>query len=58
VFPCAYYLTLALPRYRHPIDPILMLLTTVAIAECLRYQSHSSSPPRIPRFGVSTSGMS
>jgi hypothetical protein len=26
VFPIAYYLTLALPRYRHPIDPILMLL--------------------------------
>jgi hypothetical protein len=26
VFPCAYYLTLALPRYRHPIDPALMLL--------------------------------
>jgi hypothetical protein len=32
VFPFAYYLTLALPRYRHPIDPTLMLLTAVAIA--------------------------
>jgi hypothetical protein len=31
VFPFAYYLTLALPRYRHPIDPTLMLLMAVAI---------------------------
>jgi 4-amino-4-deoxy-L-arabinose transferase-like glycosyltransferase len=36
VFPFAYYLTLALPRYRHPIDPTLMLLTAVAIAEPLK----------------------
>jgi 4-amino-4-deoxy-L-arabinose transferase-like glycosyltransferase len=32
VFPFAYYLTLALPRYRHPIDPTLMLLMAVAIS--------------------------
>ena len=32
MFPFAYYLTLALPRYRHPIDPTLMLLTAVAIS--------------------------
>jgi hypothetical protein len=31
IFPLAYYLTLALPRYRHPIDPALCLLATVAI---------------------------
>jgi len=36
VFPFAYYLTLASPRYRHPIDPVLMLLTAVAIAESAR----------------------
>jgi hypothetical protein len=36
VFPFAYYLTLALPRYRHPIDPTLMLLTAVAIANTSR----------------------
>ncbi|MBV9504050.1 MAG: glycosyltransferase family 39 protein [Acidobacteriia bacterium] len=34
VFPWAYYLTLALPRYRHPIDPVLVLLTAVAAFEC------------------------
>ncbi|MDE3197948.1 MAG: glycosyltransferase family 39 protein [Acidobacteriota bacterium] len=32
IFPFAYYLTLALPRYRHPIDPTLMIL----LAYCLR----------------------
>jgi 4-amino-4-deoxy-L-arabinose transferase-like glycosyltransferase len=32
ILPWAYYLTLALPRYRHPIDPVLMLLTGVAAA--------------------------
>lgn len=32
ILPWAYYLTLALPRYRHPIDPVLMLLTGVATA--------------------------
>jgi 4-amino-4-deoxy-L-arabinose transferase-like glycosyltransferase len=31
VFPFAYYLTLALPRYRHPIDPTLMLLLALII---------------------------
>jgi 4-amino-4-deoxy-L-arabinose transferase-like glycosyltransferase len=31
VFPCAYYLTLASARYRHPMDPILLLLTAIAL---------------------------
>jgi hypothetical protein len=31
VFPCVYYLTLAIPRYRHPIDPVLLLLTAIAL---------------------------
>ena len=39
VFPWAYYLTLSLPRYRHPIDPILMLLTAVAVLG-----SHTCAP--------------
>jgi hypothetical protein len=33
VYPWAFYLTLALPRYRHPIDPVLMLLTAVTLLE-------------------------
>jgi Dolichyl-phosphate-mannose-protein mannosyltransferase len=36
IFPFAYYFTLALPRYRHPIDPTLMLLTAIAISNSLR----------------------
>jgi hypothetical protein len=32
VLPWAYYGTLAFPRYRHPIDPVLMLLTAAALA--------------------------
>ena len=35
VFPWAYYLTLSLPRYRHAIDPILMLLTAIALKQAL-----------------------
>jgi hypothetical protein len=43
VFPWAYYLTLVLPRYRLPIDPIVMLLTAVAIERILA--PHSSRSP-------------
>jgi 4-amino-4-deoxy-L-arabinose transferase-like glycosyltransferase len=32
IFPWAYYLTLAYPRYRLPSDPAVMLLTAIAIA--------------------------
>jgi 4-amino-4-deoxy-L-arabinose transferase-like glycosyltransferase len=31
VFPCVYYVTIALLRYRHPIDPIVILLGAIAI---------------------------
>jgi hypothetical protein len=31
VFPFAYYLTLALPRYRHPIDATLVLLMAITL---------------------------
>jgi hypothetical protein len=31
VYPWAYYLTLALPRYRLPIDPIVLLLLAISI---------------------------
>ena len=33
IYPWAFYLTLALPRYRHPIDPVLMLVTAVTLLE-------------------------
>ncbi len=43
VFPWAYYLTLVLPRYRLAIDPIVMLLTAVALAELLRPSRRSGA---------------
>jgi hypothetical protein len=33
VYPWAYYLTLSLPRYRLPIDPIVLLLMAVALSQ-------------------------
>lgn len=33
VLPWAYYLTLAYPRYRLPVDPAVMILTAVAIVQ-------------------------
>jgi hypothetical protein len=33
VFPCVYYLTHASLRYRHPIDPVLLLLMAIAVHE-------------------------
>lgn len=43
VFPFAYYLTLALPRYRHPIDPTLMILLGYCIWTAIpaRRSTHS-----------------
>ena len=32
VFPLLYYATHASLRYRHPLDPVLILLTTIAVA--------------------------
>ncbi|HEV2387273.1 MAG TPA: glycosyltransferase family 39 protein [Candidatus Acidoferrales bacterium] len=40
VFPCAYYLTLALPRYRLPIDPMVLLLAAVALGAGFRTGSN------------------
>ena len=35
VYPWAYYLTLALPRYRLPIDPVVLLLAAVALRQLI-----------------------
>lgn len=32
VFPCIYYVSVALPRYRLPIDPVVLLLTATALS--------------------------
>jgi hypothetical protein len=56
VYPWAYYLTLALPRYRLPIDPIVMLLLAISIQRVaqirVRGQSRAvevKSPPQSRR---------
>jgi hypothetical protein len=47
VFPLAYYMTLSLPRYRHPIDPTLMLLLAFAMrVTYLRLRSAPGQPGR------------
>jgi hypothetical protein len=33
IFPCLYYVTHADLRYRHPIDPVVLLLTAIFVAE-------------------------
>ena len=35
IYPLAFYLTLALPRYRLPIDPVVMLLFAVSLQQFL-----------------------
>jgi hypothetical protein len=37
VFPCLYYLTHADLRYRHPIDPVALLLTAIFLAEVVGF---------------------
>ena len=55
VFPCAYYLTLAIPRYRLPIDPVLMLLAAVAASALMATATADSSDSRPPETGRSRS---
>jgi hypothetical protein len=44
VFPCAYYLTLASARYRHPMDPVLMLLAAIAVGQLARLRPIVNRP--------------
>ena len=37
IFPCLYYVTHADLRYRHPIDPIVLLLTAIFVAELMDF---------------------
>lgn len=32
VYPCVYYVTIALLRYRHPIDPVIVLMAAIAMS--------------------------
>ncbi len=37
VFPCLYYVTHANLRYRHPIDPIVLVLTVIAVEKACSF---------------------
>jgi 4-amino-4-deoxy-L-arabinose transferase-like glycosyltransferase len=41
IFPWAYYLSLVLPRYRLPIDPVVLLLTAVAVESLFKTRSRA-----------------
>jgi 4-amino-4-deoxy-L-arabinose transferase-like glycosyltransferase len=43
IYPCAFYLTLALPRYRLPIDPIVMLLLAVSLQQLISRNDSQST---------------
>ena len=49
VFPWAYYLTLALPRYRLPIDPVVLLLLALSLDELLAGRRARVDPPAMCR---------
>lgn len=44
VFPLVYYLALAPPRYRHPIDPELLLLTATSMTQMTHLRKYSKRP--------------
>jgi 4-amino-4-deoxy-L-arabinose transferase-like glycosyltransferase len=49
IYPLAFYLTLALPRYRLPIDPIVMLLFAISLQPLLsRNRPHSLAQTQPP----------
>lgn len=37
LYPVPYYLTFTQARYRHPIEPLMLLLIAYAGVECVRY---------------------
>jgi len=43
LFPLVYYVTHTSLRYRHPIDPVLVFLTAVALSKCFSYRPRASS---------------
>lgn len=39
IFPAVYYISLALLRYRYPIDPMVLLLDAIALKQCVIWSS-------------------
>jgi 4-amino-4-deoxy-L-arabinose transferase-like glycosyltransferase len=51
VFPLVYYLALAPPRYRHPIDPALLLLSAIALGRLANYRNKPLSGQAVTHPG-------
>ena len=49
VFPLTYYLTHASLRFRHPLDPILVLLSTIPFTAILRFFAGVASTQKLRR---------
>ena len=47
VFPCIYYLTVVTPRYRLPVDPVVLLLAAIVFGTLVREPSRSGSRIRL-----------
>ena len=52
VFPCIYYLTVVTPRYRLPVDPVVLLLAAIAFGTLVREPSSVRKPHSIAPKGV------
>ena len=48
VFPCVYYITHASLRYRHAIDPVVLLLTAIALSAGMRFFAGKKEPHANP----------
>jgi hypothetical protein len=44
VFPCLYYITHASVRYRHAIDPVVLLITAIALSAGVRFFAGKKEP--------------
>ena len=46
VYPALYYMTHTSLRYRHPIDPVLLILTSISLAACISQIRSTATPKR------------
>jgi hypothetical protein len=46
LFPIVYYITHTSLRYRHPLDPVLVLLTAISLSAAFRFVSRHVSRPQ------------
>lgn len=48
VLPWAYYMTVVLPRYSLPLDPVAMLLTSIAVDRALNFEDAEPEMRKLP----------